>query len=626
MCGIHLYIQGQKENEIDIQSIKTREIIEASMTIKPRGPENTIINITDNYIMSFHRLAIQNTSIESNQPYMYIDKEENYSYYLLCNGEIYNYKELIEEYELNNKSSNIYIKNDCDIIYPLFNHFNEIEKREGKVVNKLNNFINVNEILNGEYSIVLIEINNRDKNNQIENIFISTDHCSVRPLFNYFNEETNTIILSSLLKGITKIKDIDLKNHKIERLNGYDIYHYKLESLKELSPFKDEKQRYKLNKYSYKPNHFPYLYDVVNVNTDKELCSSVLEEMREECKKINDEILYSNIVKKLRDGVIKRLHSDRPLGCLLSGGLDSSLVAAIASKELKSQGKRLRTFTIGMKNSTDSYYAKKVAEYIDSDHTEITITEEEALNSIEEVIKCCETYDITTIRASVGQYLISKWISKNTDIKVILNGDSSDELFAGYLYSHMSPNSEELQKDLIKLIENIHYFDGLRVDRNLSYHGLEARLPFIDKELVEFCKRLNGEIKEPKEYKDKKIEKYILRKAFDEYYSLNYNNGKLILPEEVLWRVKEAMSDGISKKEKSWYQIIQEWIEKTKKVDENKIYDYLPPISKESRWYREIFENEFGSESVNIIPYYWMPKWSKTNDPSARTLSIYKHE
>jgi len=608
MCGIHLYIEGNKQLSIYSGNSLIKDIVEASMTIKPRGPENTIINITENYIMSFHRLAIQNTSIESNQPYIYIDKEQNYSYYLLCNGEIYNYKELIEEYELDDKSCNRYIKNDCDVIYPLFNHFNEIEKREGKVVNKLNNFINVNEILNGEYSIVLIEINN--KNNQIENIFISTDHCSVRPLFNYFNEETNTIILSSLLKGITKIKDIDLKNYKIDRLNGYDIYHYELDSFKE--------RKYKLNKYNYKPNYLPYLYNVVGVYGD------VSDFSIEECKKINDELLYSNIVQNLTDGVIRRLHSDRPLGCLLSGGLDSSLVAAIASKELKRQGKRLKTFTIGMKNSTDSYYAKKVSEYIDSDHREIIITEEEALNSIEEVIKCCETYDITTIRASVGQYLISKWISKNTDIKVILNGDSSDELFAGYLYSHMAPNTEELQKDLIRLIENIHYFDGLRVDRNLSYHGLEARLPFIDKELVEFCKRLSGDIKEPKEYKGKKIEKYILRKAFDEFYSLNYNDGKLILPEEVLWRVKEAMSDGISKKEKSWYQIIQEWIEKTKIVDENKIYNYLSPISKESRWYREVFENEFGSESVNIIPYYWMPQWSKTNDPSARTLSIYK--
>jgi asparagine synthase (glutamine-hydrolysing) len=599
MCGIHLYIQDDGKNNSLKKSEKINEIIQASMTIKPRGPENTMINITDNYIMSFHRLAIQNTSIESNQPYIYINKEreEPYTYYVLCNGEIYNYKELIKEYELKD------IKNDCDIIYPLFNYFNKIEN------NKLNNFINVNEILNGEYSIVLIEINN--KNNKIENIFISTDHCSVRPLFNYYNEETNTIILSSLLKGITKIKDLDLKNHKIDRLNGYDIYHYELKNRR------DDVAKYKLNKYTYKPNNFPYIYEVLK--TDK-------EEMKEECKKMNDKLLYSNIVKKLRDGVIKRLHSDRPLGCLLSGGLDSSLIAAIASKELKKEGKRLRTFTIGMKNSTDSYYAKKVAEYIDSDHTEINITEEEALNSIEEVIKCCETYDITTIRASVGQYLISKWISKNTDIKVILNGDSSDELFAGYLYSHMRPNSEELQKDLIRLIENIHYFDGLRVDRNLSYHGLEARLPFIDKDLVEFCKSLNGQLKEPKEYKGCKIEKYLLRKAFDEYYSLNYNNGKLILPEEVLWRIKEAMSDGISKKEKSWYQIIQEWIENTKIVNENKIYDYLPPISKESRWYREIFENEFGSETVNIIPYYWMPQWTKSNDPSARTLSIYKHE
>jgi asparagine synthase (glutamine-hydrolysing) len=168
-----------------------------------------------------------------------------------------------------------------------------------------------------------------------------------------------------------------------------------------------------------------------------------------------------------------------------------------------------------MKGGTDLEYARKVAEHIGSEHTEIIMTEEEGLSVLEDVVRCCETFDITTIRASVGQHLIAKWISKNTDIKVVLNGDGSDEAWMGYLYSHLAPSSQDLYEDSTRLINYIHYFDGLRVDRNISYWGLEARLPFLDKKMVELSQSLSGELRMPQEYKGKNIEKYILRRSFD---------------------------------------------------------------------------------------------------------------
>jgi asparagine synthase (glutamine-hydrolysing) len=183
----------------------------------------------------------------------------------------------------------------------------------------------------------------------------------------------------------------------------------------------------------------------------------------------------------------------------------------------------------------------------------------------------------------------------------------------GYLYYHLSPSSIEAHKDSMKLIDNIHYFDGLRVDRNLSRWGLEARVPFLDKNFVELYKQICPSAKRPGEGK---IEKFLIRKAFD-----IYRND--LLPKEVLWRVKEAMSDGISKKEKSWYITVQEYIDDCFKIDKEKEYTYLPPISNESRFYRECFESEFGEHVVRIIPYFWMPNWIASNDPSARTLKIY---
>jgi asparagine synthase (glutamine-hydrolysing) len=314
------------------------------------------------------------------------------------------------------------------------------------------------------------------------------------------------------------------------------------------------------------------------------------------------------VIATLENAVINRLNSDRPIGCLLSGGLDSSLVAGIAARELKDKGMKLKTFSIGMTGGTDLKYARMVADYIDSEHTEVIFTPEEGLSVLEDVIKTTETFDITTIRASVGQYLLSKWISQNTDIKVILNGDGADECQMGYLYNYYSPSHIESHKDCIRLLDNIHLYDGLRVDRCISRWGLEARVPYLDKNFVNLYKIIHPNLKMP--IRGERMEKWLIRSAFE--------RSKLI-PKEVLWRIKEAFSDGVSNTENSWFSILQ----KHTIPSYNKVYIHCPPISNESRYYREIFEKIFGDEVSHVIPYFWMPKWIQSNDPSARTLPLY---
>jgi asparagine synthase (glutamine-hydrolysing) len=316
--------------------------------------------------------------------------------------------------------------------------------------------------------------------------------------------------------------------------------------------------------------------------------------------------------------VEKRLMSDRPIGALLSGGLDSSLVCSVASKFLKKQNKKLTTFSIGMPGSTDLKHAKIVADAIGSIHHEITLTETDFFTAIPEVIRATETYDITSVRASVGNWLIGKYIKKETDIKVIFNGDGSDEIGGGYLYFYRAPSDEEFEEESGRLLKDIHTFDVLRSDRSMADHGLEARTPFLDKQLVAVWRSLPSSLRRPT--KDQP-EKYILRAAFDD------NNT---LPKEALWRKKEAFSDGVSATEEPWHAKINKWAMKSNPTTESELesakekYIHNTPKTAEALLYRKIFESMYGQKSVSVIPYIWMPKWSpETNDPSARTLSLY---
>lgn len=329
-----------------------------------------------------------------------------------------------------------------------------------------------------------------------------------------------------------------------------------------------------------------------------------------------EENIYGNIRQLLIESVLRRLGGDRKFGCLLSGGLDSSLIVGICRYLLPYEN--FPVFTISFKDGgTDLPYAVDLAKQLGLDHHIIYINEEDALKEIENTIYAIESYDTTTVRASIMQRLVCKYISENTDVKVLLVGENSDELFNGYLYSHLAPSQEELREDAIRLVKDVHRFDGLRTDRTSASQGLEVRVPFADVNFVDYIFSLNPTWTYPHE----KTEKYLLRKAFK---PLN------IIPETILFRRKEAFSDAVSNKERSWFSVLQNYISNivsdSEFEKERQTYNYHnPPRTKEEYYYRRIFHSFFdGVYCSETIPYFWMPKWTEeTNDPSARTLKIY---
>lgn len=328
---------------------------------------------------------------------------------------------------------------------------------------------------------------------------------------------------------------------------------------------------------------------------------------------IDDDILTitENIRKKLISGIEKRLDADAPVGFLLSGGLDSSLVCAVSQKLLN---KPIKTFAIGMNtDAIDLKYAKQAADYIGCDHTPVIITKEDVIKAIEPVVALLGTFDITTIRASIGMYLVCKYIHENTDIRVLLTGEISDELF-GYKYTDFAPNAEEFQKEAEKRLRELHMYDVLRADRCISVNSLEARVPFGDLDFVKYVMSINPELKLNKYNKGK----YLLRKAFEE--------GDY-LPHDLLYREKAAFSDAVGH---SMVDYVKEYAE-TLYTDEefkekcNK-YTYCQPFTKESLLYRELFEKYYGNNAEMIVDF-WMPNknWEgcKVDDPSARVLKNY---
>lgn len=302
--------------------------------------------------------------------------------------------------------------------------------------------------------------------------------------------------------------------------------------------------------------------------------------------------------KRLCDAVEKRLMTDRPIGCLLSGGVDSSIITSILAS--RKGGENIRTYSIGMEGSTDLKYARLVAEFLKTKHTEIKFTEEEAWKILPQVIHDIGSYDVTTVRASVGMWLLGKYISENSDDVVIFSGEGSDELLMGYLYFHYAPSPAEAQAESERLISELNEYDVLRADRCISTHGLELRVPFLDRHVVDLCVSMNTVLKLPSH----KIEKLLLRNAFSDKW----------LPNEVLWRQKEGMSDGTGNLERPLSKCFQERI--------NNIFDNnLSLIEKEALYYRQLFDSFFGV----FQPYIprWMPKWTNSTDPSGRVLSVF---
>ena len=525
MCGIFFV---KKNNDMS-----SEKVYNEFYKSKERGPDDTKFIEIGEYYIGFHRLSINGLNIKSNQPFF------KNGTYVICNGEIYNYKELYSLLGIKPLTDS-----DCEIIIDLYQLY------------PIDYFIN---LLDGVFSFIIYDTY---KNLAI----VGRDPFGVRPLY-YSNDFNN---FSSELKQIN--------NLTTETITQFPPGHYLI---------KDNKNC-KFNKYHTLTQHY------------MPLCIKYTSFFNE----IN---YYKSLIKyTLINAVKKRLVSDRPIACLLSGGLDSSLITSIVVSLLKNTTKnKLETFSIGLPGSTDLVYAKKVADYLNTKHTEILLSEDDFFNAIPEVIEKIESYDTTTVRASVGNYLISKYISKNSTAKVIFNGDGSDELTGGYLYFHNAPNLLLFDFEVKNLLHNIHYFDVLRSDRSISSCGLEPRTPFLDKTFVNTYLSIPLYYRKPE---GNQIEKKLLRESFSDF-----------LPEEVLYRKKEAFSDGVSGNNRSWYQIIAE---KLNKIDipifaHNE--EYLSPKTKEQMYYRYLFEQKYNKRE-NVIPYFWMPKWSNTTDPSARTL------
>ena len=340
------------------------------------------------------------------------------------------------------------------------------------------------------------------------------------------------------------------------------------------------------------------------------ICYSDIAAVSSYHKESLDEVCRG-IRERLIAGVEKRLDSDAPLGFLLSGGLDSSLVCAIGAKALK---KPIRTFAIGMdRDAIDLKYARQTAEYLGSEHHEVIITREDVIQSLEEVVRILGTWDITTVRASVGMYLLCKAIHRDTDVRVLLTGEISDELF-GYKYTDYAPTADAFQQESQKRIRELYMYDVLRADRCISANSIEARVPFGDLDFVRYVMAIDPEMKVNHYGKGK----YLLRKAFEGDW----------LPPEILWREKAAFSDAVGH---SMVDDIKQYAEGLYTEEEFQLrranYSaHCMPFTKESLLYRELFEKYYYDQGRTIAAF-WMPNraWPgcDVDDPSARVLANY---
>jgi asparagine synthase (glutamine-hydrolysing) len=469
---------------------------------------------------------------------------------VVCNGEIYGFGPLRDE--LKSKGYTFKSDSDCEILLPMyFEYGTEMFKK-----------------LDAEFACVIYD----GENGQY---VAARDPIGIRPLY-YGYDKKGVIVFASEAKNLVKL---------VERIMPFPPgYYYASGALGT----------------TYDPEHesekFHCYCDIAKVD---EVCHDDLETV---CKNIHD---------KLVAGVEKRLVADAKVGFLLSGGLDSSLVCAIAAKK---SDKPIRTFAIGMsEDAIDLKYAKQVADYIGSDHKEVYMTPQDVISSLEKVIKLLGTFDITTIRASMGMYLVCKAIHEQTDVRVLLTGEISDELF-GYKYTDFAPSAQAFQEEAEKRIRELHMYDVLRADRCISVNSLEARVPFGDLDFVKYVMSVDPE---------KKINtygkgKYLLRHAFEE--------GDY-LPHEILWREKAAFSDAVGH---SMVDYLKEYAEKKYTQEEFEKgclkYEHARPFTKESLLYRDIFEKYYPGQAEMIVDF-WMPNKSwegcNVNDPSARVLSNY---
>lgn len=616
MCGIYFYQRFVSSKGVEVYKKLLLSQLKSHQTyfskIAHRGPDNSVFINDTSMIMTttgpssaytityssnteppmsklpyhmfwgFHRLAINGQTIESNQPFFIKNCR------LICNGEIYNFRALIKEYGLEAEYTS---KSDCEIIIHLYRKIGM-----AKTLRKLD----------GVFALVLHDYENKCT-------FIARDPVGVRSLFigscDKNSYETGIIVTSEL-------KAISNEYHNIMQFPPGCYAFYKDGN----SPVNLYKPGIFFNAYYENLTIDQNFYHSLTYSPNSHL--SIERSYHYNIVEDTEENICANIATLFEEAVVKRLMSDRKVGALLSGGLDSSVVVAVMCRHMPA--KDLNTYSIGLAGSTDLIWARKVADYLGTNHHEVCLSEEEFLSAIKDTIYQIESYDTTSVRASVPNYLVSKYISNNSDDCVIYCGDMSDEIFGSYRGFMKAQSEEDFCAENVRMVRDVCYFDLLRSDKSISGAGLEARVPFADKKFLQYVMSI------PARYKmfndDIQIEKYIFRKAF-----------KGLLPDDILWRRKEAFSDGVSGHGRSWFQIIREHVESRAGEDEYFNYNrfitktemdaniHNRPYDAESYYYRSIFDTLYvGCEKT--IPYFWRHPFCEEKDPSARLLTCYKAE
>lgn len=617
MCGIFYF---QTVAKIAIAQQKTLQ--ENFILSAHRGPDKSVFIKDDTRAWGFHRLSINGMEPSADQPFHLKNCR------LICNGEIYNFRALIKEFDLDGEYNS---GSDCEIVIHLYRKIgiHETIRR-----------------LDGVFGFVLHDYENGMT-------YVARDPVGVRSLFigvsrhdGMFGGEYSDLMCVSMnpdhygLCIASELKSIHSLCDSVVQFPAGCYMEYSGEnSVDGTAVFRSY---YDYAYLSYKSHQG--IGDVSSVlkKTDdssifetqlKELCVNYSYPISEPLGGSGDgydgeaEIL-ENIRTLFTKAVIKRLMSERPVGCLLSGGLDSSLVTAIVARELKrtSPDTVLNTYSIGLEGSVDLIWARRVAEYLGTCHHEVSLKESDFLDAIYSTIYQTESYCTTTIRASVGNYLISKYIQQQSDDVVIYCGDMSDEIFGSYRGFLKAPSDADFHRENERMIRDVRFFDLLRSDKSISGAGLEARVPFADKEFLTYVMRIPPRFKR---FDDHRIEKYLLRKAFQGDGDGD-GDGRSLLPDDVLWRRKEAFSDGVSSANgRTWVQMIKEYADRViTDTEYNNKNNHLfslhnPPYDKESLYYRRVFETMYEGRG-DTIPYYWRhPFCDGVLDPSARLLSFY---
>lgn len=470
---------------------------------------------------------------------------ENNGVYMLCNGEIYRHRDFAKRFGLVLETDS-----DCEVILKLYTQY---QQDPLNLIRNINYFKNAVKMLDGDFAFIIWD-------SVKEILIVARDRRGVRPLF-------YGMYSSGYIEFASEEKALRLEQN-IKHFPPGHIY-YRQQDFSNIQKYCEFPQPSRVE--------FSDAKDIINILLTK--------------------------------AVTKRLVSDRPKGFLLSGGLDSSLVASIAARY---SSEPITTFSIGYPDSPDLMAARKVAEDIGSNHHEVILTDSDILQNIDNLIYSLGSYETTTARASMPMYILSKYISEKTDVKVLFSGEGADEIFAGYLYLHKAPGFKELQDELESLVSDLYLFDVLRADRTTAAWGLELRVPFLDADLVDFVMSLDPSVKIGKD----RIEKLVLREAFKGY-----------LPESVLYRRKEAFSDGVGSRS---IELLKDMADRYVSLQSFKIFEEAGvltgkavPKTAEQKMYYSIFRQHFGN--FNCTEKYWMPKWSPEvgDDPSATFLQNY---